>query len=179
MKNKTITFFDNYNNYDYDQIKELLIEENIEENKNNLTWINYNPTDEQIEEYSYFLQDVDFGDIKELFNKYLKEHTLIVSCSNNSCINGYIIEDVSDFLKLIEEAYYIVIKEENNNLILNYSIYNSSFSYTELKELNKKGLDLINNNRYQKEFYLEDKDIKKLLSNQYSKKAMFSKNVGW
>ena len=178
MKNKTITFFDNYNNYDYDQIKELLIEENIDENRNNLTWINYNPTDEQIEDYSIFLQEVDFRDIEELFSKYLKEHTLIVSSSDSS-INGYIIEDVSDFLRLTREAYYIIIKEENNRLILNYSIYNSSFSYTELKELNKKGLDLINDNRYLKEFYLEDNDIKKLLSSKCSKKANFSKNVGW
>lgn len=159
MKNKTITFFDNYNNYDYDQIKELLIEENIDENKNNLTWINYNPTDEKIEEYSSFLQEIDFKEIEELFTKYLKEHTLIVSSSDSS-INGYIIEDVSDFLNLIREAFYIVIKEENNKLILNYSIYHSPFSYTELKELNKKGLDLINSNRYLKEFYLEDNDIK-------------------
>lgn len=173
-KNKTI-IFDNYNGYDYNTVKEHLIDLHIENNEDNMTWINYNPTDEEIYEEADWLQTVDFSDFRDELDIFLKDKTLIVACDNeNNDEHGKIIETVNDFEDLVCDCDYITIVDNKGVLEVNFAKHNSGFCYTTLKLLNDKGVDYINDHKYDGSYDLTEDDIKKLLSSYYSTKPRFA-----
>ena len=167
---KKVTLFDNYNGYSYEEIKQYLINLHIENNKDNMTWINYQPTDEDIYEYTDFSQDMDWQDLESELKNYLTNHTLIVS-SDSDWINGTILDSIEDLCELVCDCDYIEMYDEDGILHLNYAKHNSGFAYTELKLLTNKGKEYLE--RHNKED-LSKQEIKTLLSKTYSKKPNYA-----
>ena len=167
---KKVTIFDNYNGYGFEEIKQAMIEENIQENENNLTWINYEPNENDVIDYSIFLQDIDWKYLEDELDKYLTHNTLIVA-TNNDWINGTVLNSVEDFCELINDCDYVVMYDDNGSLHLNFARHNSGFCYTELKLLTNKGKKYLKNHNLD----LNDKEIKTLLSKTYSKKPNYAK----
>lgn len=170
-KTRKVILFDNYNGYDYEEIKQYLIDLHIENNKDNMTWINYQPTDENIYEYADFSQDMDWQDLESELKNYFTNHTLIVS-TDSDWINGTILDSIEDLCELVCDCDYIEMYDEDGILHLNYAKNNSGFAYTELKLLTNKGKEYLE--RHNKED-LSKQEIKTLLSKTYSKKPSYAR----
>ena len=171
QKTRKVTLFDNYNGYDYEEIKQYLIDLHIEDNRDNMTWINYNPTDEDILEEANWQEKTDWDELEsELENYFNNNHTLIVS-SDSDWINGTILDSIEDFSDLVCDYDYIVMYDEDGILHLNYAKHNSRFAYTELKLLTNKGKEYLE--KHDKND-LSKEEIKTLLSKTYSKKPDYA-----
>ena len=177
MNNKFI-IFDNYNNYDHDLIKEYLIEDYTEENEDNLTWINYNPSEEDIQEYASDLERTDWNNTLFNFKEYFNKDMVLIT-SNSRYFSGFLMTSIDDLLKFIEDCDLVAIREEDDCLYLDFHSSNNLFSNTvELKALNKKGLNILK--KYNNDIYdIPEKDIRKLITDNYSEKALFTTVIGW
>lgn len=167
-------FFDNYEGYDFDEFKQNLIDNGIE-----------NPSDDTVYEQIRFYQQTDFEYMINEVNSILPQNLLMYGyCGTwrGKFLGGKIFENCYDFCQVLNyiskdcDYFRIGINEENNLFIK--CTHHDGTNYVELKGLNDKAIKFHDEWCYEwKHNNLSEKEVHEKLWNStyYSKKINLNK----
>lgn len=176
-KIKTITLFNNYDGYDFEEWKKSFLEANcIEDVSDNVIW-----------DYISMIEDEDFNNAIESLNE--------ISCGNKWVVSGRLglwngTHDVTNIFSSTEDMVYAITKDcdyikiwfENNNLFIQASHHDGTNTF-QCKVLTNKGLEMFNiwncGNSDCKVAKMNDYELYNLLfdNNFYSKRVKLIKST--
>lgn len=143
--------FDNYDGY-YDLAKESLTEDDERE-----------ITDEVIWEYANLLSETEWEDFKINFESFMNGDTFILQGAigrwDGIHRGGFTFNSFNELSKAWEDCAYIKVYDENGHLYIDCSHHDGTNHY-EIKQLNDKGEDYLNNHYYDDEREVHDKLMK-------------------
>lgn len=158
--------FNNYYDDDwFEAIKKDLTELNDKE-----------PTDNEVFEEMYVLQDFNWEAFEEEFKDFITSHRTFILQGNVGRWNGrhrggFTFDSFEELHKAWEDCDYIKVYDENGHLYIECSHHDAD-NYYEIKELTERGEEYLNHHCYDDEEHVHD-----MLMKYYSRLPRFAEKV--
>lgn len=167
-----------YSNYfsqdDYEYAEESVKERHLEEFPDDKE---YEPTESEIWDEYYFLQDMTWDDEECNLKKFFNNGTFIlqgsIGCWNGRYGGGFVFDSFNELCRVWNDCDYVKLYDENGHFFIKCSHHDGTNLF-EVRELNDKGYEY-----YSNRYYCDDtrRVHNRLMTSKYSRLPHYAHKV--